>query len=58
MYPAYIDAHRDIFENGDVEGGKLTGKLDGLVLIDMLPVTMDEAVDRSCTVLREKAVAC
>ena len=58
MYPAYIDAHRDIFENGDVESGKLTGKLDGLVLIDMLSVTMDEAVDRSCTVLREKVAAC
>ena len=58
MYPAYVDAYRDIFENGDVEGGKPTGKLDGLVLIDMLPVTMDEAVDQCCAVLTEKVSAC
>lgn len=57
VYPAYVDAHRDMFENGDVEGGKQTGKIDGLVPIDMLHVTMDEAVDQCCTVIREKVGA-
>jgi nicotinamide/nicotinate riboside kinase len=57
VYPAYIDAHRDMFENGDVESGRQTGKVDGLVSIDMLDVTMDEAVDRCCTVIREKVGA-
>ncbi|KAF8348183.1 hypothetical protein F5887DRAFT_1060348 [Amanita rubescens] len=57
VYPAYIDAHRDMFENGDVESGRQTGKIDGLVSIDMLDVTMDEAVDRCCMVIREKVGA-
>jgi len=46
-----------MFENGDVENGRQTGKVDGLVPIDMLDVTMDEAVDRCCTVIREKVGA-
>jgi len=34
-YPAYVEAHKDMFENGDVEHGKLTGeKVPGLVLIE------------------------
>ena len=54
VYPAYVDAHRDIFKKGDVEQGELTGKIDGLFLIDMLDVTMDEAVDCCCRVIKRQ----
>ncbi|KAK2467856.1 hypothetical protein APHAL10511_000151 [Amanita phalloides] len=53
VYPAYVDAHRDMLEGGDVERGKPSGKVDGLILLDMLTMAMDEAVDRCCTALTE-----
>lgn len=53
IYPAYLEAHRDVFANGDVEHGVPTDKVKGLVLLDTLEMTMGEAVDRSCRVLKE-----
>ncbi|KAJ7072558.1 P-loop containing nucleoside triphosphate hydrolase protein [Mycena amicta] len=49
VYPAYVDANRDVFENGDVENGVPTGKVEGLVLLE--GITMGEAVSRSCEVI-------
>ena len=49
VYPAYLEAHRDIFADGDVEHGALT---KDLVLLETLDMTMSEAVDKSCQVLR------
>ncbi|KAJ7718023.1 P-loop containing nucleoside triphosphate hydrolase protein [Mycena maculata] len=51
VYPAFIDAHRDVFENGDVENGAPTGKVAGLVLLESLSMTMGDAVNRSCEVI-------
>ncbi|PFH52072.1 hypothetical protein AMATHDRAFT_57898 [Amanita thiersii Skay4041] len=53
VYPAYVDAHYELFENGDVERGALGSKVPDLMLLDILEMTMDEAVDRCCRVIRE-----
>ncbi|KAJ7039171.1 P-loop containing nucleoside triphosphate hydrolase protein [Mycena alexandri] len=51
VYPAYVDANRDVFEDGDVEKGAPTGKVAGLVLLESLEMSMGDAVDRSCEVV-------
>ncbi|KAJ6558488.1 P-loop containing nucleoside triphosphate hydrolase protein [Mycena vulgaris] len=51
VYPAYVDANRDVFENGDVETGAPSGKVAGLVLLESLEMSMGEAVSRSCEVI-------
>lgn len=53
VYPAYLEAHKNVFTNGDVEHGAPTDKVKGLVLLDALEMTMGEVVDRSCRVLKE-----
>ena len=55
VYPAYVYAHKDIFENGDVEHGKLTGKVDGMLLLETSSISMTEAVDKSCEVIKKMA---
>ncbi|KAJ3568443.1 hypothetical protein NP233_g5714 [Leucocoprinus birnbaumii] len=55
VWPAYLEAHRDAFVNGDVECGAPNDKVEGLVLLETLSMTMGEAVDRSCRVLSEVA---
>lgn len=57
VYPAYVDAHKDLFVDGDVENGALTGaKAPGLVLLETLSMTMTEAVERACEVVEEYLV--
>ena len=52
MFPAYVDAHKDLFVDGDVETGALNGqKVEGLVLLETLDISMTEAADRSCTTI-------
>jgi len=51
VYPAYLDANRDVFENGDVESGAPSQKVDGLVLLEPLTMTVADAVSRSCEVI-------
>ncbi|KAJ6497810.1 P-loop containing nucleoside triphosphate hydrolase protein [Mycena sanguinolenta] len=51
VYPAYVDANREVFEGGDVEKGKPTGKVEKLVLLESLEMSMDEGVSRSCEVI-------
>jgi len=51
VYPAYVDANREVFENGDVETGAASGKVGGLVLLESLEMAMWEAVSRSCEVI-------
>jgi len=55
VYPAYLDAHKDIFVDGDVEHGPLTSTVDGLILIESLEISMSDAVERCCSVLKEMA---
>jgi len=51
VYPAYLDAHREMFEDGDVERGRPGNKVQGLVLLESLK--MGEAVERCCEALKE-----
>ncbi|KAF8835547.1 P-loop containing nucleoside triphosphate hydrolase protein [Paxillus ammoniavirescens] len=59
VYPAYVEAHQDMFENGDVENGKLTCEKEVTGAVIMEPVkkgeemTMDDIVRRSCEVLAD-----
>jgi len=57
VYPAYVDAHRSMFTDGDVERGSTL--LPGLVVIDALQQSMDDVVTRCCeelvAVLRRSA---
>lgn len=53
VYPAYIEAHKDVFEEGDVEHGKPTSKVEGLILLESLNISMDDAVTRCCEVIKE-----
>lgn len=55
VYPAYVEAHEGVFENGDVEHGKPTNKVERLVLLESLETTMTEAVERCCVVIKEAA---
>jgi len=55
VYPAYLDAHKDIFVDGDVEHGSLTSTVDELILIESLEISMSDAVEQCCSVLKEMA---
>lgn len=48
MWPAYVSAHTDMLEGGDLEHGKPTGKVEDLMLIEGLEKSMDETVDMVC----------
>lgn len=55
VYPAYVEAHRDIFENGDVENGKPTGNIvPGLVVIEPVKkgeeMSVEDIVRHCCDV--------
>ncbi|KDQ28011.1 hypothetical protein PLEOSDRAFT_158119 [Pleurotus ostreatus PC15] len=51
VYPAYVEAHRHLFVDGDVEHGKLASDADKLVLLETLEMTMGNAVEKCCSVL-------
>ena len=55
VYPAYLDAHKDIFMDEDVEHGQLTSTVSELILIESLEISMSDAVERCCSVLKEMA---
>ncbi|KAF9523474.1 P-loop containing nucleoside triphosphate hydrolase protein [Crepidotus variabilis] len=55
IYPAYVDAHKMMFEGGDVEHGKPTNSIDDLVLLETSDITTTDAIERCCRVI--KAVA-
>jgi nicotinamide/nicotinate riboside kinase len=54
VYPAYVEAHADIFEGGDVENGAPTGnKVDNLLVINGLEMAMSDVVEKCCKILIE-----
>ncbi|GLB37326.1 putative P-loop containing nucleoside triphosphate hydrolase protein [Lyophyllum shimeji] len=55
VYPAYVDAHRDMFTDGDVEAGMPGDKVEGLMVLEPLQMDMGEEVSRVCRVLEETA---
>ncbi|KAJ7035195.1 P-loop containing nucleoside triphosphate hydrolase protein [Mycena alexandri] len=48
VYPAYVNANREVFESGDVEKGALNGKVERLVLLESLEMSIGDMVNRSC----------
>ena len=56
VYPAYLEAHKDVFENGDVENGKPVSKVEDLLVLESVKMDIGEAFDRCCQKLREAAV--
>ncbi|KAH8107811.1 P-loop containing nucleoside triphosphate hydrolase protein [Cristinia sonorae] len=48
VWPAYVDAHKGIVENGDVEHGKSNGKVPGLEILEGLEISMDAMVEFAC----------
>ncbi|KAF9219557.1 P-loop containing nucleoside triphosphate hydrolase protein [Gyrodon lividus] len=55
-YPAYVEAHQDMFENGDVENGNPTSeKMQGLVVMEPVrkgaELSMEDMVRKCCEVL-------
>ncbi|KAG7097910.1 hypothetical protein E1B28_005222 [Marasmius oreades] len=45
-WPGYIQAHKHMFEDGDVTNGQLSGKVEELVLIESTEVVMTDMVKR------------
>ncbi|KAK4704895.1 hypothetical protein P7C70_g1314, partial [Phenoliferia sp. Uapishka_3] len=48
VWPAYISAHRAIFEGGDVEDGAPNDAIEGLVVLEASQLGMEEMVKRTC----------
>lgn len=53
VYPAYLDAYKDAFVDGDVEHGQPTDKIEGLILLEGLDISMSEAVELCCGMLKD-----
>jgi nicotinamide/nicotinate riboside kinase len=51
VHPAYVRAHQDLFEDGDIEKGRPNGRVEGLVLIDGLELDMEGIVNRVCSAI-------
>jgi len=49
VYPAYVSAHKGLFEGGDVENGSLTAEAKScLLLLEGQKMSMQELLDNSC----------
>jgi len=48
VWPAYTEAHKLIFENGDWESGASSGNVEDLLIIDELEAGMTRAVNEVC----------
>jgi len=48
VWPAYIEAHKHVFENGDWASGASSGNVEDLLIIDELEAGMTRAVNEVC----------
>lgn len=48
VWPAYIEAHKHVFEGGNWESGASSGKIEDLLIIDELEAGMTRAVNQVC----------
>ena len=56
VHPAYVGAHSELFEDGDVENGKASGqKVRNLELIESLEMGTSDLVEKCCKILVEHA---
>jgi len=55
IYPAYVEAHSDLFEGGDIENGQPTGeKVKNLLLVQALEMEINDMVEQCCKILLEE----
>lgn len=55
VWPAYVDAHKDMFEDGDVEHGKVNPSFKGqrLLVIEGMDESMDRMVEECCELVKD-----
>ena len=53
VWPAYIEAHKHVFENGNWENGASSGDIKDLIIIDELETGMTRAVNQVCEKLKQ-----
>ena len=53
IWPAYVRAHTDMLQDGDLEHGRPTEKVNNLILIEGLEKSMGEVVELVCERLVE-----
>jgi len=53
VWPAYVNAHKDMLKDGDVEKGQSNGKVAGLVIIEGLEIDIDQMLDQVCAMLQK-----
>ncbi|KAF8909851.1 P-loop containing nucleoside triphosphate hydrolase protein [Mucidula mucida] len=51
VWPAFVDAHRDMFVGGDIEHGALTEKVKDALVVDALAQGMAEVMEQCCSVI-------
>ena len=53
VWPAYIEAHKHVFEDGNWESGASSGNIEDLIIIDELETGMTRAVNQVCEKLKQ-----
>ncbi|KIK68934.1 hypothetical protein GYMLUDRAFT_255552 [Collybiopsis luxurians FD-317 M1] len=53
VWPGYLEAHQGIFIDGDVEHGGPSGKVERLVMINGIEMSMDDLVEKCAQELKE-----
>jgi nicotinamide/nicotinate riboside kinase len=54
VWPAYLSAHRPIFENGNIETGPIdAAKISGVTVLEASEMGMEEMVERACGLIYE-----
>jgi nicotinamide/nicotinate riboside kinase len=54
-WPAYVEAHKHVFENGNWESGASSDNIEDLMIIDELEIGMTHAVNEVCEKLKRVA---
>jgi len=53
VWPAYIEAHKHVFESGNWESGASSGNVEDLLIIDELEAGMTRAVNEACEKMKK-----
>lgn len=53
VWPAYVEAHKHAFENGNWESGASSGEIEGLLIIDEIEAGMTRAVNEVCEKMKQ-----
>lgn len=48
VYPSYVRAHKDLFQDGDMDTGTGLRKMPDLLVFDGVSLNMTELLDRTC----------